>query len=179
MPFISYLHSVLSVLAVDRGVPFLACVHWPAPVSFPDSCPQGPEQPVIAVLLGVSPPLPALPSTQERQGHPSQGDRMGLKGPRPERASGTGGPPQVGEARWLVGQHPTLSCRLGRSRRVLQVLLARAPPQGRSQPRGPRQPHTHLPNPTHSWAGTLHGHTPPHWLPVLVWSYFDAMKRLC
>lgn len=103
--------------------------------------------------VGCSPPLPALPSTQERQGHPSQGDRMGLKGPRPERASGTGGPPQVGEARWLVGQHPTLSCRLGRSRRVLQVLLACAPPQGRSQPQAPRasaapyplpQPHSQL-----------------------------------
>lgn len=106
-----------------------------------------PKQPVIAVLLGVSPPLPALPSTQERQGIPHRETAWGLKGPRPERAPGTGGPPQVGETRWLVGRHPPLSCRLGRSRRVLQVLLAHVPPQGCSQPRGPWQHHTHSPTP--------------------------------
>lgn len=97
---------------------------------------------------------------------------MGAQGPQARGSIRDWGPPQVGETR----RHPPLSCRLGRSRRVLQVLLA-ACPQGRSQPRGPRQHHTHPP-PTLSWAGTLRGH-PPHWLPVLVWSYFDAMKRLC
>lgn len=68
-----------------------------------------------AVLLGVS-PLPVLPSAQERQEHASQGDKTEAQGPWPERASGTGGPPQAGETRRLVGWHPPLACRLGSSR---------------------------------------------------------------
>lgn len=121
-------------------------------------------------VFHLSQPCPAL-----RRGRsiPHREIGWGLKGPRPERASGTGGPPQVGETRWLVGRHPPLSCRLGRSRRVLQVLLAHVPPQGCSQPQGPRQHHTHSPNPTHIWAGTLRGHTPP--TGCLFWSGVTLM----
>lgn len=124
-----------------------------------------------AVLLGVS-PLPVLPSAQERQEHTSQGDRMEAQGPWPERASGTGGLPQAGETRWLVGWHPPLSRKLGSSRGTLQALLSRVPPQGGSQPLGLTSATTIPPAPTQGPTGTLRG-TPlptrcPSWSGVLL-----------
>lgn len=57
---------------------------------------------------------------------------MGAQGPQARESIRDWGPPQVGETR----QHPPLSCRLGRSRRVLQVLLARVPPKVAPSPKG-------------------------------------------
>lgn len=152
-----FLFCPVSVLALDQWVPFFACVYQPAPVSSPNSspnaCPQGPKQPVMAVLLGKCPT--SCPSFAQRSGEagaPLTVRQVG--GPRvPEgrEQQGLGGPPWAGETRWLVGQHPPVSCRLGRRGRVPQVLLALAchpkvapSPVGVSSSTPTPQPHTQM-----------------------------------
>lgn len=174
-----FLFCPVSVLTLDLWVPFFACIYLPAPVSSPNSCPQRPKQPVMAVLLDKCPTSLSFAQRSGEAGAPLTGRQVGdPRVPEGREQQGLGGPPWAGETRWLVGQHPPVSCRLGRRGRVTPGPPGPSvPPQGGSQPSGRQQLHPH------SLAPHTDGLTPsvvtPHRLPVLVWSYFDAMKTLC
>lgn len=105
-------------------------VSMAGPRIIPRLCPQGPRKPVIAVLWVfhvLSQPCPAL----RRGRDPSQETGWGLQARESTR---DWGPRRVSETR----RHPPLSCRLGRSRRVLQVLPpAMRLPKVAPSPEGP------------------------------------------
>lgn len=99
------------------------------------------------------------PGTREQQGlgvHPRQvkpGDWLGSTLLRTAGRAGVGESPR---SRWTQCASPGW----------LPVQWALAVPP-------------HSSSATHNWTGTLRSHTPPYWPPVLIWSYFDAMKTLC
>lgn len=96
MSLISYLRlsHVSSCLGPVGALPSMCPPAGPSII--PGLLSPGPKQLVMAVLLVVSSPLPALPTTRERQGHPLQGDRRGAQGPQAREHQGLGVHP-----RWM------------------------------------------------------------------------------
>lgn len=161
LPVGTLISSFCSVLCLflpwNCGCPSLH-VSTCQPISSPYSCPQGPKQPVMAVLLGKRPTSsPGLAQRSGEAGAPLRGRQVG--DPRAlggRQRQGLGGPPRAGETRWLVEQHTPDELQAGQEGEGTPGPPGPSgPPQGGPQPSGHQQPLS------------LHGRSPPAACPGL------------